>query len=325
MNWNTKEYHTDRAKKKLRTTNTLKTLYLCPLAIILLLTQCTNLAEKNTYNFIFLGHTYDWQSPSGNKVDPRLEMIDYNKYDGVWLGGDICANTSLNPQTFKYLDALFDLKNPNSHFTLGNHDYRDNNLEPYFITTGRPDYYTSSFKSLVISVLNTNLNSSDCENLNAQDRMLNSVCDTIKSASHYILLMHHQIFRDIEGIEAYRSHGELHHYPMNCDRNDSYFHTTLYPRLAELEKRGIDVVLVVGDTGWHKGSEAKCNNGINFLASGINNSKHLNQDVSPSKFGDDMVLVFKYKAEQRELSWEFKKLNGMVVLDKEGYFGGKMN
>ena len=81
------------------------------------------------------------------------------------------------------------------------------------------------------------------------------------------------------------------------------------------------MVLVVGDTGRHKGSEAKCNKGINFLASGINNSKHLGQDLSPSKFGDDMVLVFNYEAEQRELGWEFKKLNGMVGLDKEGYFG----
>ena len=298
----------------------LLTFILCSIVFVMLLSQCRELPNKKDYQFIFLGHTYDWQSLPGNKVDPRLELIDYNNYEGVWLGGDICANTSLNPSTFKYLDKLFDLNNPNSHFALGNHDYRDNNLEPYFAATGRPDYYTSSFKSIVISVLNTNLNSSDCENLNAQSKMLHTVCDTINDASHYILLMHHQIFRDIEGIEAYRSHGELHHYPMSCNRYDAYFHTTLYPRLVELEEKGIDVILVVGDTGWHKGSEAECKKGINFLASGINNSKHFNQGVDPDKFGDDQVLVFQYEAEQKRLSWTFKNLNQLVGLDKEEYF-----
>jgi len=123
--------------------------------------------SKTKHKFLFLGHIYDWQTQKGNKVDRRIKKINLSDYEGIWLGGDVCANTSLDPQTMKYLDGLFDLKNPNSHFVLGNHDYRDNNLSAYFAATGRPDYYTSSFKNLVVSVLNTNLNSSDCENLNA--------------------------------------------------------------------------------------------------------------------------------------------------------------
>lgn len=289
--------------------------------IVLLIIVCAACnSDKDNYRFLFVGHSYNWNDWRGSTVDDRLEQVDLSQFDGFWLGGDVCSNTSLNPRTMRYLDKLFDLENPNTHFVLGNHDYRDNNLDFYFHATGRSDYYTSSFKNLVVSVINTNLNSSDCENLDAQFDMLMNVSDTISDASHYVILMHHQIFKNIKGIEGFKTNGVCPYYSMNCDRADSYFEKTIYPRLAKLEKQGIEVLVVVGDTGWHKGVEKESNDGVTFIASGINNSHYRVKDVKPSDLKPDKVLVFDLNTVNRTLDYKYVSLNKLSDINFEEWF-----
>ncbi|PSR12301.1 MAG: hypothetical protein C7N36_12420, partial [Bacteroidetes bacterium] len=57
--------------------------------------------------FIFLGHPYDWYTE--NSLDPRLELLDFSRYAGVWLGGDVCGRTSKSEATLQYLDHIFGL------------------------------------------------------------------------------------------------------------------------------------------------------------------------------------------------------------------------
>ncbi len=286
--------------------------------LLILLSGCSQ--DKSNYRFLFVGHSYDWTNWRGDTVDDRLGKIKYSDFDGFWLGGDVCGNTSLNPKTMRSLAKQFDLKNPNSHFVLGNHDYRDNNLDFYFKATGRPDYYTSSFKNMVVSVLNTNLNSSDCENLDAQYEMLLNVCDTINEASHYVILMHHQIFKDINGLEGFKSNGACPFYSMNCSSSDTYFDTEFYPSLVGLQKKGVEVIVVVGDSGWDKGSERVSADGIKFLSSGINNSYYKGKDVDPKKLPADQVIIFDLDIEQQKLSYEFVQLNELSGTDFVEWF-----
>lgn len=274
---------------------------------ILFLSSCQS--PKEEYRFLFVGHSYDWSNWRGNKIDSRLEKIKKSDFDGFWLGGDVCSNTTLNPKTLRYLDKQFDLRNPNSHFVMGNHDYRDNNLDAYFNATGRPDFYTSSFEGMVVSVLNTNLNSSNCKRLDEQYQMLQNVCDTISQASHYVLLMHHQIFENIDGLQGFKSNGVCKYYSMNCASADSYFDTTFYPHLVELEKKGIEVIVVMGDTGWHKGSEKISKDGVTFLASGINNSYYIGKETKVSDIQKDQVLIFTFNTKSQSLDYEFVELN----------------
>ncbi len=282
-------------------------------------------SEKDEYNFLFVGHTYDWSYGRGDKVDKRLELVNLDDYDGFWLGGDICASTTLQPKTMSYLDDLFDLRNPNTHFVLGNHDYRDNNLDFYFKATGRPDYYTYSFKNLVISVLNTNLNPSDCENLDAQYKMIVEACDTITNASHYVLLMHHQIFKNIDGIQNFKSNGICDHYAMNCDSVDSYFEFTIYPKLVDLKERGVEVIIVVGDTGWDKGSEKESVEGVRFLASGINNSYYIGKDVKAKDLKKDKVIIFTLYPKERILDYKYVELNELSDVNFNEWFKSSEN
>lgn len=277
--------------------------------------------EKSTYRFLFIGHAYDWENHKGDFVDPRLAQIKTLDYDGFWLGGDVCAETSLKPQTLDRLDELFDLKNPNTHFAQGNHDYRGANHDLYYHATGRPDFYTSSFKNLVVSVLNSNLNSSDCESLNAQFRMLEEVTDTIQDASHYVLMMHQQIFPELDGMEGFVSNVYFKNYTVNCHDANSNFEDDIYPRLVALEKKGIEVVVLVGDTGWKKGTETKTDSGVDFISSGINNSHfRLERTLPLTELEADRVLSFELNPSTRSLTWEFVELNKLTGVSMEEWF-----
>jgi len=171
---------------------------------------------------------------------------------------------------------------------------------------------------LIVSVLNTNLNSSQCEHLNAQYRMIETVIDTIGLATHYVLLMHHQIFRDIDGIETFKTNGICQHYSMNCDQADSYFHTTIYPQLVELESKGIEVIIIVGDTGWHKGLELESADGVSFIASGINNSYYkFKAPEELHSLDSDKVLEIEYLPQKDILNWQFKELNKLAGLSMQ--------
>lgn len=292
----------------------------CLTCLLILFFASTSIAqldvEQESFRFLFLGHIYDWTSPAGNRVDKRIEQLDKSNYDGFWLGGDVCANTTLDPKTLLYLDNLFQLKNPNTHFVLGNHDYRDNNLDLYFEATGRPDFYTHTFRHLTVSVINTNLNASDCQSLDAQYRMLEQVLDTLSTSSHYLLLMHHQIFNDLPGLNGFKSNGICEYYSMNCKSTNSLFINTIYPKLVALEKKGIEVVVVVGDSGWHKGSEKRSIDGIDFLASGINNSYYDKIGNQTTKNSADYILEFTLSTKSRSLEWNFTELNSLLGIQR---------
>lgn len=275
------------------------------------------------HKFLFIGHSYDWENENGNGIDPRVLSIPLAEYDGFWFGGDICSETSLNPETMKRLDKHFDFKNPNNHFVLGNHEYRNHNHEMYSNLTGRPNFYTTGFENIVVSVLNTNLNSSNCEKLNAQYRMLENVTDSLSIASHYILLMHHQIFPLFDGMAGYKSNGISYHYAMNCHEAASSFEKVIYPKLQALEEKGIEVIVVVGDSGWHKESYAETNSGITFLASGINNSFNKQKKIPLKDEHQDRVLEFKLDTKARTLEWEFTNLNRLIGVDKETWLTSK--
>ncbi len=267
--------------------------------------------HAQSLRFLFLGHSYDWTNDEGDAVDSRILQLDLDEYDGFWFGGDICANTSLDPHTWKQLDETFDFKNPLTHIALGNHDYRDDNVHLYYGASGKSDFYTSNIHSIVLSVINTNLNASDCQSLDKQYKMLSTVTDSITEASHYILMMHHQIFTEISGLSDFTSNGSCANYQMTCTGVSRKFEDTIYPKLIELENRGIEVIVLVGDTGWHKGGHWTSDDGIDFIASGINNSYYkANAPKQIQALEKDKVLEFEFYIEQRKLDWTFIELGG---------------
>ena len=278
--------------------------------------------ETGERKILFLGHPYQY-GPPGNRVDTRIESLDLSLYDELWLGGDLCSETTAEEATLDYLDDLFDLSNPNTHWSLGNHDLRNGHRDWIEKRTHWPVYqgYTVTSQRLTRLVLNTNLSGpqvapvpGDTALAEAQWNLITSVTDTISQSSHLIVMMHHVVLGDVdwEMNTAGGANKDLKTYSFSADSGTT-FADSLYPRLVEVQQRGVQVIVLAGDFGKRsKSFYWPTREGVVFLGSGINNSI-LNIDT-PEQAGSvapDRVIVFYHDPKERTLRWEFPTLDGL--------------
>ena len=120
----------------------------------------------------------------------KVETIDYTKYDMLWLGGDLTKFTSAKDSVLIYVDKYLDLKNKNTLWALGNHDYSDLELIEQF--TDRPAYYAYYKNGITFLVLDTQDSLSNF--IDNQLNLIKSVTDTINQSSHLVVLHHKLIW-----------------------------------------------------------------------------------------------------------------------------------
>lgn len=262
------------------------------------------LAQNDTLTYIFLGHTYQFYT-AGDKVDERFKSLDLSEFDGVWHGGDLCSESLMNYSTLMYIDSIFNLTAPNTHWALGNHDSRNPNWIWLEELTGKKTYYTSHFKGITYIILNTSLTPYDCEQLNDQYQMIVNVCDTIQKSSHLVLLMHHGLWEGVPGLPSPYSYAQsnLIHYNFNCYDVESTFVREIYPRLVEVKKRGIEVISILGDMGAKK-IDYTSSDGLHFLGTGLNKSKYQNPEDRANS-PQDWVIIFKHSPVTGWMDWKF--------------------
>lgn len=305
-------------------------LLMCPLLLLLACTSPNTPSNSNpnpndaSRKLLFLSHTFQYGT-RGNKIDYRLESLNRSNYDELWLGGDLCSETTLEKPTLSYLDSLFDLKSENTHWTVGNHDLRNGHPEWIEATTEKPSFYSHTSFGLTRLVLNTCLLNpqlpaieTDAEDAATQWDLITSVTDTIQESSHLILLMHHMVFGAID-FEMNSAGGANSDQPFYSFRDDSLttFADSLYPRLVEVQKRGVQVLVLSGDLG----QKAKyfywpTDEGIKFFGCGINNSvTSIDLPGYVSTTEPDRALLLYHDVEQKRLSWRFPTLNSLLMED----------
>ncbi|MEM1319486.1 MAG: hypothetical protein AAGG75_04475 [Bacteroidota bacterium] len=289
------------------------------LGLLLLNVACHSSSSPKTYCFI--SHTYQWGAKDNNEVDHRLRAMDFEAFDQIWLGGDLCARSSERSSTLHYLDSIFFISQPSTHWSLGNHDLTRGSLSDIKSITQRPSFYTRSFDGLCLLVLNTNFNHpqltapDECAQQNQQFALLKSITDTISKASHLIILHHHCLLTNTLTNNQLDMDTIFHYYrpqlAFSCQPPGS-FEQLVYPLLRQVQKRGVQVLLIAGDLGQRqKTFEFRTAEGIYFLGTGINNS--LDPAFAPdyvTNFDPDRVLLFEHFPEERRLEWEF------VLLEK---------
>ncbi|MGB1205886.1 MAG: hypothetical protein ACPG5B_09580 [Chitinophagales bacterium] len=311
----------------------LSRLFFLNFCIILLFASCQKtpevpyIAPVIEKKYIFLGHTYDWAYyAQGNKVDPRLEQFDFSPYHQIWLGGDICTETTKEPQTMSYLNNLFSIASSNTHWALGNHDVRQRNVQYITDFTKRPTFYATYVDGMCLVVLNTNLNhpqakvpegEDECDLQNQQYAMLETISDTITKASHLVVLHHHSLVSDyIEDINQSDPNSYLPELPFACEPTGR-FHELVYPKMQAVQERNIQVVFISGDFGTRaKEYEYQTADGIYFLGSGINNTYPLttiDEDSFVIAFGPDKVLELHRNIETKTFSWQFLDLDSLLA------------
>lgn len=291
----------------------MKTLFLkfVLLFVIVNLFSVRIFGQPDTVKYFFEGHTYQWHT-AGDKVDERLEMFDFSEYDGIWLGGDVCSEALLEYSTLEYIHSLFNLKHPNTHWAMGNHDARNGNWNWLEELTGRKTYYTSHYKGISYMVLNTTLTPYDCEQLNDQYRIIVDLCDTIQNSSHLIFIVHHCLWENVPDMPhpyAY-AQSNLKYFSFTCSTHDATFLNDIYPRLVEVEKRGVEVILIMGDMGSQR-IEITNRDGITFMGTGLNRS-YFKDPVERENSDRDWFIEFKHVPETRWLDWKFHDLDSTM-------------
>jgi hypothetical protein len=271
-------------------------------------------SDSDTSKYIFLGHIYNYQSVNGYQVDSRIEALDYNPYQRIWLGGDVLSEATLDRENFIYLDGIFDLSDSSTQYALGNHDLRNGNIQYYREFTGRKSFNVFSKDGAVTICLNSQLNPSMCEDLNDQFDLIKNVCDTIQDASHLFLIMHNCLFGGVPNIPAPATfaHSDFTKWNANCESSSNTFASAIYPLLEQVKNKGISVYCIMGDTGDHsKKFYSEATDSIHFFASGIVNSKYPDSAVLATK-PKDLVLVFEHVVPTQEMIWNFRDLDSLI-------------
>lgn len=267
-----------------------------------------SLQAQDSIQYLFIGHCYQLGT-NGTKVDYRIEELDKTGYEGIWLGGDVCSEAMREYSTVQYIDSVFDLGNPETHWALGNHDARNGNWEWYTEFTNRKTYYAYSSHGITRIVMNTNIVPVNCEMLNEQYDIISNVCDTISKSKYLILLMHHGIWEGVPGIPSPIgwAQSNLKYWNANCDSVDTPFYKTIYPKLVKVKNRGIGVICVLGDMGsGPKKFEKLSNDSIQFLGCGLYHN-----------LPDDNVLTFTYHLHEEKLTYQFDNLDSLLNLQKK--------
>lgn len=279
------------------------------------LNSCTK--DNTTKAYIFIGHCYDWNG-RGKKVDDRIEAINIREYDEVWLGGDICSETSSKVSTLQYLDDIFQISKNTTLWAVGNHDIRSKKYERISKVTGRKLYYAQTDNGITKLVINTNIEhpvfKENCDYREKQFVFINQVLDTVVHSSHLVLLMHHIVWEDVEEDMGAReaANAASAWVKFSCQPK-SWFRLSIYPKLKEIQKKGVQVVVISGDGGQKsKQYFFKAPNGIEFYISGINNSCDFENNPKLEKrfnTNPDSILIFRHDIKKKTLTGKFVPLD----------------
>ena len=252
--------------------------------------------SEGEHTYLHIAHTRTDINPT---IDSIVEKVNFDKYNMLWLGGDLSKSSSIDDMSMAYIDSIFNVKNETTLWALGNHDYSSlNRIEAY---TNRPPYYSYHKNGLTIVVIDTQDSLSNI--IGEQERLVKTVLDTLEKSSHLILLHHKLIWmygnEKLEPKANSISNGGLG----SCFHciNPNNFYSDIYPTLVKVREKGIGVICVAGDIVFKSNKfEYETPEGIHFLASGIDSKKKNNQ-----------ALIFHHDLSTGNLNWSFESIESL--------------
>lgn len=271
--------------------------------------------SKKVLTYVFLGHTYQ----NADSIDRRLPAFfdkkakAVNGIDQFWLGGDMCSETTHRESNLDYLDDLFDLGHPNTHWTLGNHDVRNGNLQWITERTKRPTSYVAHSNGMTLIVMDNHYfqpnGDYDTSKVKAQYQMIEKVCDTIQFSSHLVILSHFVTWRHVPNIETPEKYANSDWSWMFFKLNPNEIYAkSVYPLLQKAKSKGVEVICIAGDMGQkaitYEGISA---DSIHFIGSGIASNTIYNEQF-PTHGMEDKVLVLTHDLDKKSIIWEFESI-----------------
>ena len=251
--------------------------------------------SDSVLKFIFVPHPRS-ENRSQQSVLPAIEKIDFSKYDMTLLGGDLTYYTSINRMSMEYCDSLFKLNNPNTLWTLGNHDR--NNLKLIEEFTGRKSFNSYYRDKITFVVLDTEREANGFQSTfirGEQLEMLENVCDTINN-SECLFILHHRLIWMIGNEDFSERIDSVGESTKQLDTTN--FYQDVYPLIIKAKSKGVKVICLGGD-------KSK----INIDYSPADSIFFLTSTMAP-EFADSLncVIVFTVNPEDKSISWEFVSL-----------------
>jgi hypothetical protein len=206
-------------------------------------------STDTTFRFIFVPHVRS-EDATNQTVNAGIAKIDFTKYSLKMLGGDLTPQTSKSRTTMKYLDSLFDLKNPNTLWSLGNHDLEsgDSNLIKEF--TGRQLFYSYARDGITFLVLNTEASAEEFTRTWIKSPQLDTVkavCERVTSAdTKFFIVLHSRYMWMINNTYFTQSMKDsIAASSKSMDTTNWY--TDIAPQLKKVQAKGIQVLVFGGD------------------------------------------------------------------------------
>jgi hypothetical protein len=246
--------------------------------------------------YIFIPHPRS-EDKVHQSVLPSIEQINFSKFDIILLGGDLTYYTSIDRISMDYCDSLFDLDNPNTLWTMGNHDLNTPALIEEYTT--RPDYYSYFSNNITFLVLSTEIDADGfaSSHISAdQLEFVRNICNTITNTD-FLVLLHHRLLWMI-GDEYFStkidSVGES-----TRQLDTSNFNAEIFPLLQNVKKRGIKILCLGGDKSR-----------INIEYSPEDSITYIASTMAP-EFSDEEndVVILTHDILTHNLSWEFIPLS----------------
>lgn len=288
-----------------------KYIYISVLTLVLVSSSCRkdSVTSDPIRNYVFLGHIYK----DNNEIDERVAHLNFQNFSQIWLGGDVCSETSAEQSTLDYLDSLLHISDPDTKWALGNHDIRNGNIPWITNKTGRNTFYTSTFDGITLLVLNTNFSYGgiyDTLQINAQYDLIKNVCDTIQKSSYLIILEHNTVWANLDTANHVQDYtnGDLSQLLFSINPNLTY-ENGVYPLLKNVRARGVKVIQIAGDFGQKASTyEYLTADDIQFIGSGITSNTPYNEQY-PTAGQPDYILVLNHNIEKQTIVWSFRRLD----------------
>lgn len=273
--------------------------------IVLMFLLFTSCQKEEHATYLHIAHTRSYDG-SKDRLMSEVEALDLKKYEVLMLGGDLVLESTGDRKTLNHLDEVFDLSKDHVLWTLGNHDYRNH---PEWIpeVTKRPNAF--SFYKNNISYLVFDSQEDHCNTTGAQKEMLDKVVKTLKSETTHLIILHHKLIWMMDKGKLQNEINEV----SNGGAGDCFycvpendFYSKVFPKLIEVQKKGIQVICIAGDIGAKKDQfEHQTKEGIYFLASGLKDQAKSNK-----------VLLFDHNLETGNLTWAFEELENLPTNKK---------
>jgi len=253
------------------------------------------------------------ENKTQQSVLPGIEKIDFSLYDMTLLGGDLTYYTSINRTSMDYCTQLFNLKSPNTLWTMGNHDLNNRSLIQEY--TGRPSYFSYYREGITFVVLDVELDASGLTKSlisGAQLDWLKTISDTI-SKSDYMLVLHGRLLWMVGNPDFKTRLDSVAESTKQLTTTN--FYQGVFPLLQKVKAKGISVICLGGD-------KSKINidyspeDSIHFLAS----------TMAP-EYTDDQnnVMVFDYNPSKRKMSWKYVSLTNIEKKKQDGIYSNPEN